>query len=99
MSISEEAIENLKQDIINTLVEINKKEAEYMKTQDEKVFWSEVTDSNSYYFANLSGYSRKIHKPYNEYLETREMIKGMDSTDGGVKKDEAEEDLSWLENL
>jgi hypothetical protein len=96
VSISEEAIENLKQDIINTLVEINKKEAEYMKTQDENIFWSEVTDSNSYYFANLSGYSRKIHKPYNEYLEMREMLKGVDSE---VKKDDVEEDLSWLENL
>jgi hypothetical protein len=77
-------------------LEINKKEAEYMKTQDEKVFWSEVTDSNSYYFANLSGYSRKIHKPYNEYLEMREMLKGVDSE---VKKDEGEEDLSWLNDL
>jgi hypothetical protein len=99
VQLSEEIIENLKQDIVNTLVEINKKEAEYMKTQDETVFWSEVTDSNSYYFANLSGYSRKIHKPYNEYLEMREMIKGVDSTDGGAKKDDTEEDLSWLENL
>jgi hypothetical protein len=94
IELSEENVEKLKQDIIETLIEINAKEMEYLKTKDENIFWSEVGDEVSYYFANLSGYSRKIHKPYNEYLESRESRRG--EQDQGVEDDE---DLSWLQDL
>jgi hypothetical protein len=94
IDLSEENVENLKQDIIETLIEINAKEMEYLKTKDENVFWSEVGDDVSYYFANLSGYSRKIHKPYNEYLESRESRRS--EQDRGVDGDD---DLSWLQDL
>lgn len=33
---------------------------------------------NEYYYAVLSGYSRALHKPYNEYLENKEMFQNKD---------------------
>lgn len=93
IELTEYNIENLKKDIIETLIEINKKEMEYQKTQDEKVFWSDVTDENSYYFANLCGYSANIHKPYKEYLEMRDLFKNKEN------KEEDSDDMSWLLEL
>ena len=47
---------------------------EYEDTQDDHIFWSEVNEKNEYYLAVLSGYSREVHKPFNEYLESKEMF-------------------------
>lgn len=86
---TEEEIEKLKEDIINTIVSISKKEAEYMRTKDENIWWEDITDEKSYYFANLSGYSAKLHKPYAAYLEK---FKSSDNK-------EDEDDMSWLEEI
>lgn len=91
--ITEEAIESLKSDIINTIIDISKKEVEYFKTKDENVWWEEVTDKKSYYFANLSGYSAKLHKPYGAYLDKLNLHKNQA---GNIS---AEDDLSWLDNV
>lgn len=89
--ITEEEIENLKSDIINTIVDISKKDSEYFKTKDEHVWWEEITDEKSYFFANLSGYSSFLHKPYAEYLDKRKAyIESADSKD---------DDMSWLEGI
>jgi RecB family exonuclease len=90
---NQDEINSLKEDIKNTIVEISKKELEYFKTKDERVFWEDITDAKSYYFANLSGYSANIHKPYKEYLDNLNMFKNKD-------KDEiTEDDMSWLAEL
>lgn len=89
--ITETEIEELKKDIINTIVDIKKRELEYEKTKDDKVFWKEVDKEHSYFMANLSGYSRKIHKPYDAYLKELEMFEKENELD--------EEDLSWLNEL
>jgi len=89
---SQEEIKKLKADIVDAIVDIGKKECEYMKTKDENVWWEEVTDSESYFFANLSGYSANLHKPYAVYLEKRKYFSSADN-----KKDE--DDLSWMDNL
>lgn len=72
--LSEEKIQNLKNDIKSTVEEINEKCREYKDTGDEKVFWQEVTDSDAFRLQNLSGYSRKLHKPLDEYLSKKEMF-------------------------
>lgn len=72
--LSEEKIQNLKNDIKSTVEEINEKCREYKDTGDEKVFWQEVTDSDAFRLQNLSGYSRKLHKPLDEYLSRKEMF-------------------------
>ena len=89
--ITVEEIEKLKSEIISAIVDISKKDCEYLKTKNEKVWWEEITDAQSYFFANLSGYSANLHKPYAEYLEKRKAhINSADSK---------EEDLSWMNNL
>lgn len=91
ISLNQEVINELNKDIITTLDEITQKEKEYTKTKDENLFWKDVTKENSFFFANLSGYSRIHHKPYNAYLEELEMF--------NKKEDTEEEDLSWLDEL
>jgi len=84
-------IKTLKSDIISTLTEINRKEVEYAKTKSDKIWWEEVSDYNSYYFANLSGYSARLHKPYGEYLDKINANKNNNSKE--------DEDLSWMLDL
>lgn len=98
--ITEEAIDSLKSDIVDTIACIGKKEIEYFKTKDERIWWEEVTDGQSYYFANLSGYSAKLNKPYGEYLEKLNAKKELNK-DSFIKDDSkiVEDDLSWLEQL
>ena len=56
------------------------------------MWWQDVTDAQSFFMANLSEYSAKIHKPYAEYLETKQMfLNAQNNTD--------DEDMSWLEGL
>lgn len=97
IDFTENDITELKNNIIETVNEIKEKEKEYNalkdidKDQAERVWWQEVTDSQSFFMANLSDYSAKIHKPYAEYLENREMF--LD------KQDNTDDDEEWLKEL
>lgn len=90
--LDDELVKELIKDIIKTVEEIKIKQIDYKNTLDHKVWWQDVTDENSYFLANLNGYSAKIHKPYKEYLDTLEMFKNKDN-----KVDE--DDLSWMNEL
>ena len=91
--LTEEKIQELKDKIIETVAEITSKEKEYEDTEEETLFWQEVTDSDAFRLATLSGYSRKLHKPYDEYLKEREMFE--DKSD-----EEIDDDLeSFLNSL
>ena len=91
--LTEEKIQELKDKIIETVADITSKEKEYEDTEDETLFWQEVTDSDAFRLATLSGYSRKLHKPYDEYLKEREMFE--DKSD-----EEIDDDLeSFLNSL
>lgn len=68
IELSNEIIENFKKGIVDTVHEIENKEAEYVLSGDENIFWDEVDTSKSFYFANLSEYSMNLHKPYKQYL-------------------------------
>lgn len=83
---TQETLDELVDMMREQVVKVVKLEMEYLKSKDDKLFWSEVNDGNSYFFANLSGYSRFIHKPYDEYLSNREMFKN------DVEPDEDEEE-------
>ena len=103
--------EKLKEEIIETIAEINEKTEEYkclMSIGDtegaEKLFWDdeESLKAQSYYFNNLCGYSVTTIKPYKEYLDKMTADKNS-NVFGGKKKsaeeDLAEDDLSWLNDL
>lgn len=92
ISLDDESVRELLDDIIKTVDEIKVKQVEYKNTLDHKVWWQDVTDSDSYFLANLNGYSAKIHKPYKAYLDAMGMFKDKDN-----KVDE--DDLSWMEEL
>ena len=92
LPLTPENINNLKADIIETVTEIETKTKEYEKTNDENIFWTDVTEKNEYFFSVLSGYSRALHKPYDEYLKSKEMF----NTDNNDIDDDLAE---LLENL
>lgn len=79
LPLTQENIDNLKTDIIDTVNNINSKTQEYKETNDDHIFWSDINEKNEYYYAVLSGYSRALHKPYNEYLENKEMFQNKDN--------------------
>jgi hypothetical protein len=96
--LTQEIINELKQNIIKTIDEIKQKEKDYLVYMEqgeidkaEELFWTEIDKTNEFYFANLCGYSSKQHKPYKEYLDTLNLF---------VKQDNNEE-LSddWLSDL
>lgn len=81
LPLAQENIDNLKSDIIDTVNEINSKTKGYKEANDDHIFWSDINEKNEYYYAVLSGYSRASHKPYNEYLENKEMFQNKDNED------------------
>jgi hypothetical protein len=99
IEFTEDDIAELKNNIIETINEIKNKTVEYDglkdidKEQAERVWWQEVTDKQSFFMANLSDYSSKLHKPYAEYLENREMFLNEEN------KSTDEDDGAWLKDL
>lgn len=89
--LNQEIIDDLKKDIVETIKEIEDNQNIYNVTKDEKIWWTHIDASNEFYFSCLCGYSRKVHKPYDEYLKDKEMF--LDKP-----KDE-DDDLSWLKDL
>ena len=95
--LSEGKIEELKTDIINTVNEINEKAEKYNNIKDENLFWQDVTDADEYRLSCLSGFSRKLHKPYNEYLKQKEMFENKENDDS-IDNDE-EDLLAFINSL
>ena len=85
--LSETKIEELKADIINTVGEIDNKTEEYSKTKDENLFWQDVTDADEYRLQILSGYSRKLHKPLDQYLKDKELFKEQEADENDDEDD------------
>lgn len=83
------------------------REKDYQDTHSEAVFYDtqESVKAQSYYFATLCEYSANLHKPYKEYLESRE--NGVIDLFGNVGADVKEEvqssvvdtSLDWLNDI
>lgn len=58
-------------------------------------------DADAYRLATLSGYSRKLHKPYDTYLKEQEMFQNnTDDEDDDIESSNEEDDLlSFLDSL
>ena len=99
--LSEEKIDELKADIVETIHDFREKEKEYRETKDEMLFWQDVTDADAYRLATLSSYSRKLHKPYDIYLKEQEMFQNNTSDEHDSTETSNEEDdlLSFLDSL
>lgn len=93
--LSEEKIQSLKENIADTVREATEKEKEYNNTKDEKIFWQSVTASDEYRLSVLSGYSRMLHKPYDEYLLKKESKE----RENNLSKENDKEFLDFITNL
>lgn len=84
----------------NTVTDIELREADYEKYKSDKSFWDspEQVEKESYYFSTLCGYSRKLHKPFDEYCSKIEKRK-KDSEIRIVGNTNLSEDLSWLNEI
>lgn len=96
--LSEEKISDLKNDIMITVSEINLKTEEYEKTNDENIFWQDVTDADEFRLATLSGYSRKLHKPYDAYLKEKELFNKQED-DSDMDTTEEDDLLAFVNSL
>lgn len=99
VSLSEEEIEDLKNNIISTVAEINLKTEEYEQSKDENIFWQDVTDADEFRLATLSGYSRKLHKPYDAYLKKKEIFNKQEDDTENTDADEDEDLLAFVNSL
>ena len=102
--------DELKEEIITTIAEINKKTEKYNELKDtdidtaEHLFWDddETLKNQSYYFNNLSGYRISTIKPFADYLNRINKDNNLDLLGlNNENKNEAQEqdDLSWLKDL
>lgn len=80
IKFNQEKADELIQKILATIEEIEKLEFEYAITQNEMLFWQEVTKADEYRLANLCDYSSKYHLPYKKYLEEKEKLQRTMST-------------------
>ena len=100
--------------VVVTLNDIKLREADYEETKSLQCFWDdeESVKAQSYYFANLCGYSVSKHLPYKAYLEKFEASQKNDnmfsglfgndnvSTNSKVIDDKNNDiDLSWLDDI
>ena len=103
--------ETLKEEIIETIAEINEKVEEYKclmaigdKEGAEKLFWDdeESLEDQAYYYNNLCGYNIPTIKPYKQYLDKITAEKEgniFGGTKQSAEEDFAEDDMSWLNDL
>lgn len=97
--LSEEKINDLKNDIISTVSEINEKTEEYEKSKDENIFWQDVTDADEFRLATLSGYSRQKHKPYDAYLKEKELFNKQEDDNSDTDTTEEDDLLAFVNSL
>ena len=102
--------DELKEEIIMTIAEINKKTEKYNELKDtdleaaENLFWDddETLKAQSYYFNNLSGYKISTIKPFAEYINRINADKNLDllGLNNKNKSNKYEEDnFDWLNDL
>lgn len=109
---SEESIGELVNDITTTIKDIEMREQDFKETKSVRCFWDteESIKAQSYYFANLCGYSPNLHLPYQTYLKKLEASKNGDIFGGllntnssalsvKIVENSNEVDLSWLDGI
>lgn len=96
--LSEEKIQELKDDIVSTVKEIKEKENKYIDSNDEQIFWQEVTDKDEYRLSVIGGYSRLLHKPFDEYLKNKEMFLDEDNKSDADSDSDTDDLMAFIYN-
>lgn len=111
--LTQKLIDKWNKEIISTIKDIEFRIADYNETGSDRCFWDDEDSikSQSYYMANLMGYSANLHKPYAEYLSKLEVSKNGDifggllgsktsSKSSDIKNNKSDDlDLSWLNEI
>lgn len=95
IDISDEEIEDFLKQVKETCDEIVEKENQYAILRDNKLFWVDIDNKNSFFFTNLCGYSAKYHEPLKQYLENLVFI----NTDDSIGKKQSDADSDFLSAL
>ena len=72
----EQVLTNFIQYVSDTIEDMSNKINLYKVTKDDKIFWSNIDASNSFYYLNLCGYTSKHHLPLREYLNKISSFEG-----------------------
>ena len=115
VDLTDELINKWTNHVIAVIKDIELREADYAETHSDACFWDtdESVKEQSYYFSNLCGYSRALHKPYDRFCTLMEEQKngtdlfgglfGSDTiktSSGNVINNKSDElDLSWLDSI
>lgn len=116
VNLTNELINKWTDHVITVINDIELREADYAETHSDACFFDtdESVKTQSYYFANLCGYSRALHKPYDEFCKRLEAAqRGEDlfvglglgndavpTSSGNVINNKSDElDLSWLDQI
>lgn len=115
IDLTEALINKWTEHVITVIKDIELREADYAETHSDACFYDtdESVEEQSYYFANLCGYSRNLHKPYDDYCKRLEAAQnGADlfsglfggepiktSSNNVINNKSDDLDLSWLDNI
>lgn len=107
VDLTDKLINKWTEHVSTVIKDIILREKDYEETHNDACFWDteESVKQQSYYFSNLCGYSRALHKPYDKFcILMEEQKNGIDLFDGlgcsAISKSISDkDDLSWLENL
>lgn len=115
IDLTDELINKWTEHVVTVIKDIELREADYAETQSDACFYDtdESVKAQSYYFANLCSYSRKLHKPYDDYCKRLEAAQNGSDLFSGVGSDNEtvskssnvinnkndELDLSWLDSI
>ena len=83
---SKEIYQEFLTNTVKTCFEINNNTKQYFSTKDDRIWWSEIDDSNLFYYLNLCGYNKDHHLPLKEYLEMQEEIQSNKMEQSDVDK-------------
>lgn len=115
VDLNDKLIEKWTTHVATVIKDITLREKDYAETHSDACFFDtdDSVKEQSYYFANLCGYSRSLHKPYDEYCKRLEASQNGSDIFSGIglgtdtvsssskvingKSDEL--DLSWLDNI
>lgn len=115
VDLTDKLINKWTEHAITVIKDIELREADYAETQSDACFYDtdESVKEQSYYFANLCGYSRNLHKPYDAYCKRLEasqngvdLLEGLglghnavSSSSNVINNKSSDLDLSWLDNI
>ena len=114
VDLTDELIDKWVAHVSTVTKDIELREKDYKETHSDRCFWDtdERVKAQSYYMANLCGYSRNLHKPYDEYCQRLEatqkendMFSGLlgsspvTSSSNVINNKNNDIDLSWLDAI